>query len=342
MRFLHRVNDARIAAARRHCLRAVLALAAALLVGSRAAALEDGKKQPDRESSAFLRFVDEKDGGPTLETAVVSYSRGKGDDKVTVHLVGAVHIGDGAYYRRLDTLFEKYDALLYELVKPKDASIEDLRRAQRKSGGGGLNMIGMLQRWLKDTLELEFQLDAVDYTRDNFVHADLDIETFFALQKERGESLFTLILRSIKHDLERQARGETVAQITLFDLIRIFTSKDQARAWKLVLGRQFNEIEDALAGIEGPNGSVILSERNKVAIRVLGETIGKGKKEIGIFYGAGHMQDLEKRLLESGFEKVRQEWLVAWDMRDGATGKRPAGAGSKSRPESASPRRARF
>src|SRR5437667_98574 len=70
----------------------------------------------------------------------------------------------------------------------------------RRPGGArirGAGAIGGLQTMLKNTLELDFQLDAIDYTRPNFVHADLDVETFNALQEKRGESLFGMMLRSI-------------------------------------------------------------------------------------------------------------------------------------------------
>ena len=34
-----------------------------------------------------------------------------------------------------------------------------------------------------------FQLDGIDYNAGNFVHADLDTETFHRMQEERGESI---------------------------------------------------------------------------------------------------------------------------------------------------------
>ena len=259
------------------------------------------------ETSDFIRFVEDGSGGGTLETAVVTYER---EDGVKVHLVGAVHVGEKYYYAALEHLFTKYDSLLYEMIKDKGASLENLSR--RRSGGGAVNL---LQRWMKDTLHLAFQLEAIDYTRDNFIHADMDATSFFNLQKKRGESLLGLMLQSIKTELARQEKGEKVAQITLFDLIRIFLSNDHAREMKLVLGRQFSDIEASIAGIEGKNGSVILTERNKVAIQVLEETIKKGKRNLGIFYGAAHMQDMEKRLIDKlGFKKIGQEWYIAWNM----------------------------
>ena len=60
---------------------------------------------------------------------------------------------------------------------------------------------------------------------------------------------------------------------------------------------------------------MILTERNKAALKVLGEQLQKGKKKLGVFYGAGHMSGLEKTLIdEMGFTRVGEKWLVAWDM----------------------------
>ena len=58
-----------------------------------------------------------------------------------------------------------------------------------------------------------------------------------------------------------------------------------------------------------------MTARNRVALKVLGDQIRDRKRRLAVFYGAGHMPDLEKQLLERGFRKVRHEWLTAWDLR---------------------------
>jgi hypothetical protein len=97
----------------------------------------------------------------------------------------------------------------------------------------------------------------------------------------------------------------------LMDLIEAFDSPDRARQFKMILGRSFNDIEEQMAGF---NGSVLTTERNKKALSVLKETIGKGKKDIAIFYGAAHMNDMEARLALMGFKRTGVEWRTAWDM----------------------------
>ena len=258
------------------------------------------------DDTQFLKFVDDGHGGGKLETAIVTYQNDAG---VTVHLIGALHVGEKAYYESLNNTFEKYDALLYEMVKPK-GSLPPSPGEKSKSAVSGF------QRLLKDVLKLDFQLDDVDYTRENFVHADLDAETFFAMQKERGESILGIMLHSMMREMAKEAQGQNTKSqpMTGIDLLMALRSPDRARQLKLLLARQFNDIEDQMAGLDGPDGSVIITERNKKCIDTLTKAIADGDKNIGIFYGAGHMHDLEKRVESMGFRKTDSEWRVGWDM----------------------------
>ena len=79
--------------------------------------------------------------------------------------------------------FENDDAVLYELVKPKDGGVP---QPGQKAG----SIIGQVQHLMKDVLNLDFQLDDIDYSKPNFVHADMDAETFTKMQEDRGEMLF--------------------------------------------------------------------------------------------------------------------------------------------------------
>ncbi|MBI4605603.1 MAG: hypothetical protein HY721_26865 [Planctomycetes bacterium] len=265
----------------------------------------------------FLRFVETGKGEGRLETNSVTYVR---PDGAEVALIAAVHVADAAYYGRLQRDFERYDQLLYEMVKPKDA---DPAKAGRSD-----NLLSAFQRGLKDMLGLEFQLDGIDYSRKNFVHADLDPETFFRMQREKGESILTLMFKAFLKGLEEGASGRKPA--SGLDIVLAFASKDSKRRLKLIFARELEGMERILAGFEEgtEGGSVIVVERNKAALKVLRAGIEAGKKRFGIFYGAGHMPDLEKRLVEElGFKKSREEWVTAWDIRRAErSGERPAPA----------------
>ena len=77
---------------------------------------------------------------------------------------------------------------------------------------------------------------------------------------------------------------------------------------------------DAFAGFDGT--STIITERNKKCLDVMNRQLSKGSKKVGIFYGAGHFSDMEKRMVEEyGFERTKEDWLVAWHLRDPKTEK---------------------
>ncbi len=261
---------------------------------------------PSTEPTHFLRYVENADGSARLEAAEATY---KNDAGVVVHLISAVHIADSEFFAGLNESFDHYDALLYELVTSGDGPpIPSTQRSKESS----LAWVGNLQRFLRDHLDLVFQLDAIDYDRRNFVHADLDAETFAALQADRGESMFTLMLRSALQNMSKSAtKGPDLSGI---QLIGALFNPNQSRELKRVLAEQFADLDDAMDAMEGPNGSVIVGERNKVALRVLKEQIALGKKYLGIFYGAGHLRLMEKSLEEMGFKKVGVTWRTAWDI----------------------------
>ena len=83
-----------------------------------------------------------------MQTAIVRYSKTGANGKtpegnVEVDLVGAVHIGDVAYYEQLNEYFKKYDALLYELVAPQGTRIP--KGGKRETG----NPLALLQQMMK-------------------------------------------------------------------------------------------------------------------------------------------------------------------------------------------------
>ena len=92
--------------------------------------------------------------------------------------------------------------------------------------------------------------------------------------------------------------------------------KNRALAMKRVMAEQFEELEGSLSAINGPEGSTLITERNKVALDVLRKEIAAGKQKLAIFYGAGHMSDFEQRLRDDfGLTRVSARWFVAWNLK---------------------------
>jgi len=83
-------------------------------------------------------------------------------------------------------------------------------------------------------------------------------------------------------------------------------------------------MERLTAGLNDEKGSVILTDRNKVALKVLARELAAGKKKLAIFYGAAHLPDLEERMIEKmGFERKATRWVTAWKLPERVELKKP-------------------
>jgi hypothetical protein len=280
----------------------MVSTAAALLTSMALACAQQPGDEPDKVPSDFVRFVPVGDGGH-LDTAITTYKKGD----VEVILFGAVHIADSACYDTLNDRFTACDALLYELVGP-----EDYRPTKDREQG--FNPLAMLQQGLKNSLELEFQLDGIDYLPTNFVHADMTPQEFEDSMAERGESLLTIMLDMMFSGMEMQrekAENGEAQPAQSFDLVKAFRNREGRHMLRMAFAAQLEEVEALAAG--GKDGTLLVG-RNKKCLKVLEREIAAGRKKIGIFYGAAHLGDMEQRLVgEMGFTKVAHEWIVAWD-----------------------------
>ena len=268
---------------------------------------EPGQELPEKSpGEKFLRFEEGKRGqGGTLETSITTYENAAGQ---RVDLIGAVHIADRQYFHDLNRRFAGYDALLYEMVKPEGAAAPKPGRKM----GADQPMVANLQLAMKNALELDYQLDGIDYQAPNFVHADMDAATFMQMQDDRGEGMLDMILKSILNPPEVDPDAP---QLGLVDIINAMQAPDRARQLKLLMAGQMSQMDQMLQMLDGPDGSVIVTERNKVAMKVLDEQLEGGAEDVGIFYGAAHLPDLEQRLVARGFEQVGEpEFLIAWDL----------------------------
>lgn len=274
------------------------------------AAALPGEPAPKDREGLFLRLVrDDHDSPLALESAIVRYApRDCGQTGPTVDLVAAVHVAEKSYYQALNRRFQDYDAVLYELVAPEGT------RVPKGGPQGGGSPVSRFQSGMTRMLELEFQLRGIDYTRDNMVHADMSPQEFTESMRRRGESVYQLFFRMLGYAMAQQGRDPMGSSD--FRLLLAFFDKNRALALKRVMAEQFEDLEGSLTAISGPEGSTLVSERNKVALAQLQKQIASGKQQLAIFYGAGHMSDFDQRLRDDlGLVPIRTQWLVAWDLK---------------------------
>jgi hypothetical protein len=274
---------------------------------------ETAKASDAAKSSNFLRIGRDDSKQPvSLETSVVRYKHPS--EGWYVDLVGAVHVGEKSYYDELNKLFEQYDAVLYELVAPADANVPS--RGQRSG-----HPVGVLQVAMKNLLELEFQLDCIEYQKPNFVHADLSPEEFSKSMADRNESFTKLFFRLMGQGLAQQSKDP--ARSTDVAVFSAFFSKDRSIELKRTMAVQFEEMEKTTIAFDGPQGSTIITARNLRALEVLSKQIKEGKKRLAIFYGAAHLPDFDRKLrAEMGVVPGESRWLVAWDLRPASARKK--------------------
>jgi len=283
-----------------------------------------GKKSVTAKVPAFIRIVrDKKTKEPLrMETATVRYvkrtrkSQGKRrKQRVTVDMIGAVHVGERSYYAALNKQFQQYDALLYELVGAKGT------RPPKGARAASNNPAGFLQNAMKSTLELDHQLELIDYTKSNFVHADLSPEDMAAAMKKRGDTPLSITLGVLADMLRQQAIADEKArknggkgQSQQLDLVTMLLDPNGPVKMKRMMAEQMVELGPG-TGVGKTLDQLLIQDRNVAAMLVLREQIKKGKRKLGVFYGAAHLPDFHKRMLELEFRPTTVSWTAAWDLR---------------------------
>ncbi|MFN9718845.1 MAG: hypothetical protein ACK58L_09145 [Planctomycetota bacterium] len=320
-------------------VKAVVLAAGVLLMGSgtslaqsaKSGTEKDGEISTEAEKEPSPEYVrirkNEKKLAVAMETAIVHFGESEQFPGATVDLIGAIHLGEPEYYDQLNELFKEYDVLLYEAVMPEEAVQKGLRPGAREGARRGslpdeeewndarigFAAISILQLGMKDALGMEFQLAGIDYTPDNFVHADMTAEEFESSMSRRGESFSKMFLNEMGKSMATQQQQNPVAMN--LDLMLSALSSDRAYRIRRIAAAQLAKADEGQT-FAGPDGtSTIITERNKTCLDVMRREL-KNHKKVGIFYGAGHFNDMEKRMVgEHGFRRTGEDWIVAWHLR---------------------------
>jgi hypothetical protein len=278
-----------------------------------------GKKVEVKKTSApqFLRIQwDEKKQPLALETSIVRYVPASGEGELAVDLVAAVHIGDRDYYKKLNKQFQQYDVVLYELVAPPGTRIP-------KGGKRDLDPLGLVMQVAKSVLELELQTERIDYTKKNFVHADLSPSQMAEAIRKRGDDGLTLFL-GLTADMLRQQNLREANQSKKpapkeeeLDILSLLLDPDGPVKLKRMLAQQFEDLQSPTSGLGQTLTTILVADRNEAAMIVFQKELAKGKKKIAIFYGAAHMPDFDKRLrADFGLKPKSEQWITAWDLEE--------------------------
>jgi len=284
----------------------VAGVSAQEVVAPKAAEDAGTKAKPSTENS-YIRIVKSEQGKPlAMETSVLRFEGRPGGraEGRSVDLVGVVHIGQQDYYKQIDSLLAGYDAVLYELVAPDGTRIKPEDLQERRS------ILTSMQSGLKDMLELDFQLEHIDYLAKNFVHADMSPEEFAEDMQSRGDGVMKMVMRMMGAGIAAQSTGGGDLGV----LAALF-SKDRVMGLRQSMAKQLVTLN--MLGLDDSTGdNTLIKGRNRKALQVLDKELAAGKTKLAIFYGAGHMEDMAERL-EADFELNAEatRWLKAWDLQ---------------------------
>jgi hypothetical protein len=170
-----------------------------------------------------------------------------------------------------------------------------------------------LQVSLAKTLRLVFQLDVMDYSGERWIPSDMAMDEVERAIAARGGNP-----KALSGSLTGSAFGEGIARIAL-GIIRVgdlFTGGLLGDAMKALLIEMLADESMDLVE-ESPLGEavmrVIIDDRNRHVVDDLERLLDSGTdaESVAVFYGAGHMKDLEKRLADRlGYEPIPES--AAW------------------------------
>ncbi len=177
-----------------------------------------------------------------------------------------------------------------------------LSREERGAGGDGL------QQQMADAFGLVFQLGAMDENKPNWRNSDLSIDQVQRRLDEAGaggDMLFGML------------DGSSLMGRLAGALIRLVGSLPEGRAmFKIMLVELLSRADAVFESMPGGMGAlmdVLIKDRNAVVIEDL-ERLIEAEPEVrtvGVIYGAGHLPDLEARLVGLGYTPGEDTWRPA-------------------------------
>ena len=249
-----------------------------------------------------------------------------------IWLVGVSHIGQSNYYAVLQKHLNAQTLVLFEGVGGPSGGDGEARAggappadstppADASAAGGNASS---LQSSMAAALGLVFQLEAIDYHRPNFRHCDLSVGQIRTLIAEQppvpGEAGAS---QSFEGLLEMMQGGSWLDSLVQIGLRFIGANPKLQGLAKLALIDTLGEIQGDPSRLEGLGPEmkqlldVLLQKRNQKVMKELSKELDQlGRHDsIAVFFGTGHMPDLERRLRqELHYRPADELWFTAFSV----------------------------
>jgi hypothetical protein len=259
-------------------------------------------------------------------------ARGKGP---TVWLTGVSHIGSSNYFAELQRHLNAQTLVLFEGVGEHS---QDFKNKKASDAVGNTNATANagsvgLQSSLATSLGLVFQLDTIDYDRPNFRHSDLSIREIRDLLAEprgsgggdaaedfdnllsmmEGDSFMNIVMQFGLGILASSPKLQAMSKVTLIEVITEMGG-DPSR-----LGAISPELKQLLEVLIAKRNQRVIDDL-KIALKEVGT-----KGSVSIFYGTGHMPEMEVRLRkELHYQPAEDAWFSAISVNLDAAGISPS------------------
>jgi len=298
----------------------------------------------------YMRVARPDDETIALQIALRKFNPTRRDGPV-IWLSAASHLGDSNYYATLQAHLDTQGLVLFEGVKDETENQDAIKtriaasarraekhRAAAESDGGPSSS---LQTSMAESLGLLFQLEAIDYERSHFRNSDLSVQQIQRLMaggeasrpSPRGKASRRNANEEGNQEFQRLLEmmdGSSIMGAVLNLGLKIIGSSPKLQALtRLVMIETLGQLRGDITQMKGlpPEMkeliTVLIQERNKAVLADLGGAMKQRPppRSISIFYGAGHMDDMERRLRRD-YKYTCQEvrWLTAFAVNTHESG----------------------
>jgi hypothetical protein len=289
---------------------------------------------PHAPPQPILRIHQLTNGSVALQVAIRDLLPSRRHHPV-IRLVGVTHLGSTDYYQALQHRLDAQPLVLFEGVGATNKQFIATRNNQYA-----------LQPALARALGLRFQLDAINYSSPHFINSDLSVEELsrifaspdpipIAPSDPNADSPPDPPSDAPLGELLSLMDGSSWSGIFMrFGVAFISASPKLQATVRLVLIETLGSLEGDLGDATGlpPDlrrlMEILIRERNSAVLRDLSQLIDRARKSrhdripsLAIFYGAGHLSDLERRIrADLGYVPGPDEWLTAFDVNPRQSG----------------------
>ena len=265
------------------------------------------------DPQSYMRVARPSENTVALQISLRRFVPAKGNGPV-VWLSGASHLGESNYFAALQRHLDTQPLVLFEGVGAKSKKMRFDPEEEVS-----------IQHTMATALGLVFQLSAIDYDRPSFRNSDMTIaqlQQLLASGRGGGGARSTDAKAGEKfQELLNVMDGSSVLGTLMHMGLKFIGSNPKLQAMtKVLLVEILGELKGDMSQMQGMPPEiqrmmeVIIRERNKVVFDDLKAEMRSfgAPRSISVFYGAGHMADLEKRLhSELNYRPKDELWLTA-------------------------------